>query len=183
MCAYLFVIQGMMNGGGGGTNPTYVNIDLCKNELMQRVVEWTTCVSQNHITTGSHSASLSWCQTPPSGTRDQFFPSFFCINNCRFLDVGRPLWREDGSVIYSYSWFWAFRAVTLGSGSRRTHDRILLSHLRLPQPGGPGPHICIPQEQGGSVIPLGTGFPFCHLLRLAGLWWRYSIPPPLGVLA
>jgi hypothetical protein len=36
----------------------------------------------------------------------------------------------------------------------------------------------IPQEQGGPVIPLGTGFPFRRLLRLAGLWWRYPNPPP-----
>jgi hypothetical protein len=52
------------------------------------------------------------------------------------------------------------RAVTLGSKSRRTHDHILLSHLRLSQPGGPGPCIYIPQEHGGPVIPPGTGFPF-----------------------
>jgi hypothetical protein len=37
------------------------------------------------------------------------------------------------------------RAVTLGSKSRRTHDHILLSHLRLPQHGVPGPCIYIPQ--------------------------------------
>jgi hypothetical protein len=37
---------------------------------------------------------------------------------------------------------------------------------RLPQPGGPGPRIRILQEQGGPVIPPGTGFPFCRLLRL-----------------
>jgi hypothetical protein len=49
------------------------------------------------------------------------------------------------------------RAVTLGSKSRRTHDHIL---LRLSQPGGPGPCIYIPPEQGGPVIPPGTGFPF-----------------------
>jgi hypothetical protein len=30
------------------------------------------------------------------------------------------------------------RAVTLGSKFRRTHDHILLSHLRLPQLGEPG---------------------------------------------
>jgi hypothetical protein len=45
------------------------------------------------------------------------------------------------------------RAVTLGSKSRRTHGHILLSHLRLPQHGRPGPRIYIPQEQGGPVIP------------------------------
>jgi hypothetical protein len=50
------------------------------------------------------------------------------------------------------------RAVTLGSKSRRTRDHILLSHLRLPQPGVPGFRIYIPREQGGPVIPPGTGF-------------------------
>jgi hypothetical protein len=50
------------------------------------------------------------------------------------------------------------RAVTLGSKSLRTHGHILLSHLRLPQPGRPGSRIYIPQEQGGPVIPPGTGF-------------------------
>jgi hypothetical protein len=44
------------------------------------------------------------------------------------------------------------RAVTLGSKSRRTHGHILLSLMRLPQPGGPGLRIYIPQEQGGPVI-------------------------------
>jgi hypothetical protein len=51
------------------------------------------------------------------------------------------------------------RAGTLGSKSRRTRDHILLSHLRLPQPGGPGSRIYIPQEQGGPVIPPDTGLP------------------------
>jgi hypothetical protein len=72
------------------------------------------------------------------------------------------------------------RAVTFRSKSCRTHGRILLSHFKLPQPGGPGPHIFIPQEQDGPVIPLGTGFPFCRLLWLAGIQWRYSNPPPHG---
>jgi hypothetical protein len=49
-----------------------------------------------------------------------------------------------------------------------------------PQPGGPGPHIYIPQEQGGQVITPGTGSPFRHLLQLAGLRWRYSVLPPHG---
>jgi hypothetical protein len=66
------------------------------------------------------------------------------------------------------------RTVTLGSKSHITHDQILLSYLRLPQLGGPGPRIYIPQEQGGPVIPLGTGFPFRRLLRLSGLRWRYT---------
>jgi hypothetical protein len=55
-----------------------------------------------------------------------------------------------------------------------------LPYLRLSQPGQPGPRVYIPQEQGGPVIPSGTGFPFRRLLRLAGLRWRYSTPPPRG---
>jgi hypothetical protein len=58
--------------------------------------------------------------------------------------------------------------VILGSKSRETHGHILLSHLRIPQPGGPGPRIYIPQEQGGPVIPPGTGFPFIVSYDLQG---------------
>jgi hypothetical protein len=38
--------------------------------------------------------------------------------------------------------------------------QFTVSDLRLPEPGGPGPCIFIPQEQGGPVIPLGTGYWF-----------------------
>jgi hypothetical protein len=80
--------------------------------------------------------------------------------------------KNYGSVKQSFS----------GPESRGTHDHILLSHeSRLPQPGGPGPRIYIPRAQGGPVMHPGTGFPFRHLLRLSGLRWRYSNPPPDGV--
>jgi hypothetical protein len=42
-------------------------------------------------------------------------------DSCRFLDVGRPLRREDGSALDS--------AVILGSESRKTHGHILLSQI------------------------------------------------------
>jgi hypothetical protein len=67
-----------------------------------------------------------------SGTSDQIFLSFFCIDKWGFRAVGCPLWREDGSVIYC----------TIASGPcQRNHfgvevpqnsDHILLSHLKLP---------------------------------------------------
>jgi hypothetical protein len=73
---------------------------------------------------------------------------------------------------------------------QRSHSRVrvpgdswpyfTVSGSRLPQPGGPGPCIYIPPEEGGPVITPGTGFPFRHLLRLAGIRWRYSTPPPHG---
>jgi hypothetical protein len=64
-------------------------------------------------------------------------------------------------------------AITQWSESRRTRNHTLLSHLRLPQPGGPGSRIYILQEQGDPVIPAGTGFPLRRLWRLAGLRRRY----------
>jgi hypothetical protein len=51
-----------------------------------------------------------------------------------------------------------------------------VSDSRLPQPRGSGPCIYIPQGQGGPLITKLTGFPFCRLLRLAGLQWRYWNP-------
>jgi hypothetical protein len=70
---------------------------------------------------------------------------------------------------------------TIAAGPhQRSHPQVRVSDSRLPQPGGPGPHIYIPQEEGDSVIPSGTGFPFRRLLLLAGLRWRYSNPPPHG---
>jgi hypothetical protein len=43
--------------------------------------------------------------------------------------MGRPLWRENGSVVYSC--FWPFSsALILWSEPRGTHDHILLSQIR-----------------------------------------------------
>jgi hypothetical protein len=74
-------------------------------------------------------------------------------------------------------------AVNLRSKSRGTHDHILLSQIRDSPNLEAGPRIYIPQEQGGPVIPPGTGCPLRRLLRLAGLRWRYSNPPPHGMLS
>jgi hypothetical protein len=84
--------------------------------------------------------------------------------NLRLVSVGRPVWWEDGSAIFS--------VITQWSESRIIHNHTLLSHLRFPQPGGPGSRIYILQEQGGPVTPPGTGFSLHCLLWLAGLWWR-----------
>jgi hypothetical protein len=71
-----------------------------------------------------------------------------------------------------------FAVQSLNGLSRRTHNHTLLSHLRLPQPGGAGSRIYIPQEQGGPDLPPGIGFRLRRLLQLIGLEWRYSNPPP-----
>jgi hypothetical protein len=109
---------------------------------------------------------------PTLWTFDHILLSFqeFGSGNWCSVSMGLPLWREDGSA------FW--NAITQWCESLRTRNLTLLSYLRLPQPGGPGFCIYIPQEQGGPVIPPGTGFPLRRLLRLAGLRWRYFNPPP-----
>jgi hypothetical protein len=94
---------------------------------------------------------------------------------CGLVSGGRPLWREDGSAICS--------VITQWSESLRTRNHTLLSHLRLPQPGDPGSRIYISPGTGWPGYTPGHWVPFTssltsRLLRLAGLRWRYSNPPP-----
>jgi hypothetical protein len=64
-----------------------------------------------------------------------------------------PSLREDGSVVCN--------AITDLSESRRTHNHILRSHLRLPQPGGPGSPIYIsPPRTGWPSYTSGHWVPF-----------------------
>jgi hypothetical protein len=56
-----------------------------------------------------------------------------------------------------------------------------VSDSGLLEPGGPGPRVYIPQEHRGLVIPPSTGFSFHCLVRLSGLWWKYSTPPLHGM--
>jgi hypothetical protein len=86
-----------------------------------------------------------------------------------FVDVGRPLWREDGSVVYNCCWPSTAHSY---SGPSPADFIIIFFCLRLetspPIVERPGPRIYIPHEQGGPVIPPGTGFPFRCLLRPKG---------------
>jgi hypothetical protein len=100
-------------------------------------------------------------------------------DTCRFVDVGRPLWREDGSVFYNCCCL-RQRSHSQARVPRGSWPPFTVSDLRLPQPGGPGPCIYIPREQGGPVIPPGTGFlpPYAWptvsrtcSIRFS-LWWK-----------
>jgi hypothetical protein len=116
-----------------------------------------------------------------TGTRDQFFFPFKIffrqLRVCYFVVPSLTRGRVCNlQLLLVFS-----SAVPLGSESRGSQDHILLSQLlRLLQPGGQGPRVFIPQEQGGPDIPPRTVFPFRRLLRLAGLRSRSSIPPPHG---
>jgi hypothetical protein len=82
---------------------------------------------------------------------------------------------------------------TIAAGHRqRSHSQVqvpwdscpyfTVSDSRFPQSGGPGSRIYIPQDQGGQIVPPGSGLPFRLLLRLAELRFRYSNRPPRGEL-
>jgi hypothetical protein len=73
------------------------------------------------------------------------------------------------------------RAVTLGSKSRRTHGHMLLSHLRLPQPEGPGSRIYIPPNRVAQLYPRAHGSLFVSSYDSQRLRWKYSNPPPHGI--
>jgi hypothetical protein len=123
--------------------------------------------------TDGQSVSLSWCQALIWGPRPDF-----CYGQTM---AGFLIWESSlarGQVCRLQLLLGLASAVILESESRGTHDHILFSDSRLLQSGGRVPLIYIPKEQGGSVLPLDTGFPFRRLLRLAGLRWRHSNPPP-----
>jgi hypothetical protein len=57
----------------------------------------------SEVAIDGQSASQPWCRAPIWNS----WPDFsFLSDNCKFLAVGHPLWREDGHVIYLYNCFW-----------------------------------------------------------------------------
>jgi hypothetical protein len=92
-----------------------------------------------------------------SGTHLGPMDRFLLLSNSSGCWCEAPsLTREDGCVVYtaagtrqrSHSWVWV------------PHEwpYFIVWNLRLPQHGGPGPRIYTPHEEGGPVIPPGTGF-------------------------
>jgi hypothetical protein len=63
-------------------------------------------------------------------------------DSCRFVDVGRSLWRENGSAVYNCRLSSPVQSF-LGP-SPEGLVTIFYSDSRLPQPGGPCPRIYIP---------------------------------------
>jgi hypothetical protein len=135
--------------------------------------------SQSYLTTNNQSDSLPWCQATIRALGQVFFLlENFCVQ-FRVYFVAPSLTR--GRACNLLLLLGLTSTVPLGSESRGTQEHIIVSQFfRFPQPGVPSSRIYIPQEQGGPVIPAGTGFTFRRLLRLAGLRWRYSNPSPDG---
>jgi hypothetical protein len=107
--------------------------------------------------------------------KPHLWPKTRCLlppDSCGFVDVGRPLWREDGSVVYNCCWSSPAQS---SSGPSPAGFMITFYCLKFEIPStwrANSPYI--PQEQGGPIIPPGTEFPFRPLPPRAGLRWRYS---------
>jgi hypothetical protein len=140
----------------------------------------TVCLrtqSQSYVTTDGQSASLSWFQAPIWGPRPDFY---YCLTVAGLLmwgtlsdeRTGLSFTIAAGPRHHSHSWVRV---------KRDSCPYFTLSDSRLSQPGGPGPRVYIPQEQGGPVIyPQTLGFLVVASCDSKGLRWRYSNPPPCG---
>jgi hypothetical protein len=96
-----------------GTHDQYFSISLLTAEVKVKVMLHLT-VSQSILVS-----------SPMWGPRQVFC---YC-HTCRFIDVGRPLWREDGSAIYSCCWLLPVQPF-LDLEYSGTHDHILLSWIQ-----------------------------------------------------
>jgi hypothetical protein len=99
-------------------------------------------------------------------------------DRCGVVDVGLSLSDERTGLSFTISAGPRQCSYPLVRVPRDLCPYFTLSDSRIPKPGGPGPYIYILQEEGGSVTPPNTGFPFCRLLYLAGPRWSYSTLPP-----
>jgi hypothetical protein len=91
------------------------------------------------------------------------------------------LWRVNGSAIYNCCWPSPAQSFLGPSPAGLVIIFYCLRFETSPTWRARSPSW-YPPRTGWPVIPLGTGFPFRRLLRLAGLRCRYSNTPPCGVL-
>jgi hypothetical protein len=99
----------------------------------------------------------------------------FSVWHFRVSWCGAPSLMRDaiasGSCQKSHSWV----QVPQNSGPYFT-----ASYVNPPTWRAKCPYLYPPGTRWPSHLP-GTGFPFCHLLGLIGLWWMYSNPSPHAI--
>jgi hypothetical protein len=97
-----------------------------------------------------------------------------------FLDVGCPLCREDGSIIYSYTCFCVLAEESLlGPSPTELTMKFYCFIWDSPNLEGQVPVFTSPNNRvPAQLYPQELRFPSHHLLQLSGLWWRYSNNPP-----
>jgi hypothetical protein len=87
--------------------PQFLNWLLCFQALILAGWRFETHLTQNEswalslILRPTVSRPVCLGINHPSGAHDHIF---IMSDNCGFVDVGRSLWREDGSAIYNYFW-------------------------------------------------------------------------------
>jgi hypothetical protein len=64
-------------------------------------LNWIESESESYVTTDGQPASLSWNKAPIWGLRPDLY---YLCDSCGFVGLGRPLWREDGSVDCTCYW-------------------------------------------------------------------------------
>jgi hypothetical protein len=108
--------------------------------------------SHSYFTTGSlPPISSSWWEVPLRLTTCNFI---FQLKTCGYSPfVASSLMKRRICRLQ-------FLLVLASPVILRSESRGTVSDSRLTQPEVPGPCIYIPQEQGGAVIPPGTGFPY-----------------------
>jgi hypothetical protein len=100
--------------------------------------------------------------------------------SCGFVDVGRSLWREDGSVVYNCCWT---SPVILGSESRGSSDHILLPQIReSPNLEGQFTVFISPRNKVAHFEPQTLGSLFFASYDSQGYGGRYSNLRRRGVL-
>jgi hypothetical protein len=134
--------------------------------------------SQSYFTTGGLPPISSFWRQAPWGSRPAIF---FELNPCGHSPYVKSS-RQRGCVSRLRLLLALASAAILGSESRRTDENILLLQIRdSPKLECQFPVFIPPREQGGPVIPPGTGFTFRRLVQFPELRLKYSTPPPHGI--
>jgi hypothetical protein len=100
------------------------SISLCHSRIRPQwtqniTTNWIEVQSWSYFTTDGHSASLSWYQATIRTRRPLFLspPWELHSDTSGFLFVGRPPWREGGSVTCPYKCCWVLPALSLSGPS------------------------------------------------------------------
>jgi hypothetical protein len=116
--------------------------------------------SQIYVTTDGQSAGLSWCQAPIWGPKTKIL---LLSNSYGLVDLGRPLSREDGSVVYYCCCLSPAQPFSIPSPVGFIATFYCLRFET--------PHTW--RTKSLYLYPQGTGWPSCTLKH----WLPFSSPP------
>jgi hypothetical protein len=135
-------------------------------------------LKKSYIMTDGQSASVSWCQELISDPRPNFLLSFIIFLTVESVDVGRPFWREVGSIVLSC--FWASPAETFLGLSPAGLMTITYLRMRLNQPKSRS-HVTTHSQSVSQYVkvssPLWDLWPditFCPKVAVLSLWGALS---------